>query len=585
MAVPTAISAEPTLPSDAALRAALDRLWGELPRLGAVSLSGELANRLADHAAALRFLIHADADRPLLVGLVGGASCGKSTVFNSLVGRRLSRVHYQPHSSLGPIVSVHQRHRWRLLPESPPRRFLPQFAAAEVRDRAPAATGAVDTVVVSCHQENPWGHLAIVDLPDITSESARREGWLVRRILPWLDVVVWLVDPNDYLFEDLYIDLIEQAAALGQRAIVVVNDIHGQVVSANTVLQERIGRFRGDAWFLLPPLQCSPSEPYPLFRSEPGFLKLRDFLLAHRTRRPLAPLAARLRHDAEAIVHANAEWVRLARELSTGLTRLVARNRKRILASAPVLSVLPESARAELERLRNRLSLWHHGKRLFRVLRSPVRTLGRAAVGQFQITAGDLDTEPLYRHLVGALKEFGVELHRVYLESRLVARTQEQDPGCEVLGSFDPETLGFKTELDAVARHLFRGAEEMLSDPSLWKDPKLHFVGGTTGLVLAFFLVESLLGIPGVTTLVGSTVTALVGVLSPELAKLLPMDRVTRLARDARDMLGAILDRQMQQMIDFYAGPRGRYLEPGNPLLGILEELQATGGPLASWND
>jgi hypothetical protein len=118
----------------------------------------------------------------------------------------------------------------------------------------------------------------------------------------------------------------------------------------------------------------------------------------------------------------------------------------------------------------------------------------------------------------------------------------------------------------------------------LLKDPKVHFVGGTTGLVLTFFVIESFIGLPGVTALVGSAVTALVGVLSPEIAKLLPMDRVTRLAREARAMLAAVLDRQIQRMIEFYAGSHGHFLEPGDPLLEMLGELQATAGPLATLN-
>jgi hypothetical protein len=548
----------------------LDRLWAELPRLRALDADGGLV----DHVAALRFLLHYGPDRPLLAGLVGGASCGKSTVFSSLVGRRVSQVHYQPHSSLGPVVWLHRRCRTSVLPESAPRRFFAELDAEEAPQGASVA-GAVGKVFLAFHDEAAWQHLALVDLPDISSESARREGWLVRRLLPWLDLVIWVVDPNDYLFEDLYIDLIDEVAASGQRSIVIVNDIHGQATEHSDVLADRVARFRPDGSFILPRLDCSPREPYPLFRAEPSFLRLREFLHNHRTPRPLAPLAARVRHEVAAALHANAEWHRLARDLAAACDRLTARHRKRILASAPLLSVLPQPAQQELEHLRSRFSLWYQGKKLYQTISSPVRTFGRAAVQNLQLSIEDLDTGPLYRHLVGSLKEFGVDLHRAYLESSYVERLQQHDPAAEVLGSFDPEKLDFQSRLDAVARHLFTGAQQLLSDPSLVGDRRFQFVAGTTGVALVFFLVGSTLAMPGVSLLVAKGVAASVGLLGPELARYLPLDRMSRLAWEARDMLAAVLGDQMQTMLQFYNDPRGRYVAAGDRLLPLLEAVAA----------
>jgi|GEM_PF-6934204 len=546
----------------------LDRLWAELPRLRALDAGGGLV----DHVAALRFLLHATPDRPLLAGLVGGASCGKSTVFSSLVGRRISQVHYRPHSSLGPVVWLHRRYRPLVLPESTARRF---FAELDAEETAPAASvaGAVGKVFLAFHDDEAWRRLALVDLPDISSESSRREGWLVRRLLTWLDLVIWMVDPNDYLFEDLYIDLIDEVAAAGQRSIVVVNDIHGQATGHSDVLADRVARFRPDGSFVLPRLDCSPREPYPLFRTEPSFVRMRDFLHNHRSPRPLAPLTARVRHEVAAALHANGEWRRLARDLAAACDRLTARHRKRILASAPLLSVLPQGAQQELEHLRSRFSLWYQGKKLYQTISSPMRTFGRAAVQNLQLSIEDLDTGPLYRHLVGSLKEFGVDLHRAYLESGYVERLQQHDPAAEVLGSFDPEKLDFQSRLDAVARHLFIGAQQLLSDPSLVGDRRFQFVAGTTGVAIVFFLVGSTLALPAVSLLITKGIAASVGLLGPELARYLPLDRMSRLAWEARDMLAAVLDDQMRTMVQFYSDPRGRYLAAGDRLLALLESV------------
>lgn len=574
MTASTDVPAPPINCSDSALAVTLDRLWPELSRLQRLELSSEAFIRIADRIAALRYLLHAAPDRPMLVGLVGGASCGKSTLFDSLIARPLSRIHYQPHSSLGPVVWLHRSQRGAIGSDSKPSRFLPMLTARELEPSTQTTVGAVSEVILAIHEDHRWRQLAITDLPDISSESARREGWLVRRLLPWLDLVIWMVDPNDYLFEDLYIDLIDEVSSLGQRSIVVVNDIHGQLHKSSQVVQDRIRRFRPDTSFVLPRLECRRGDPYPLFQTEPEFARLQSYLESYRTRRPVEPLIAQVRQDAATVLHSNAEWSRLIGELRTGLSRLLVRHRNRILASAPLLSVLPEPAQQELERLRNRLSLWHQGKRLFKAIRSPARIIGQAAFRQFELTADDLNTEPLYRHLVGTLKEFGVDLHRTYLESRFVEKLQARNARHTVLGSFEPESLGFQNELDQLARHVFVGAQQMLSDPALLKDKRFHFVVGATGVALVFLAAESMLGMVGLTLLVGKGLTALAAVLSPELARYLPLDRMSRLAIEARNMLSAVIDQQMQRMVEFYAASDGLCLEPGDRLLTLLESMQ-----------
>ena len=213
-------------------------------------------------------------------------------------------------------------------------------------------------------------------------------------------------------------------------------------------------------------------------------------------------------------------------------------------------------------------------------MRSPARTVGQAAFRQLQLSVEDLDTEPLYRHLVGALKEFGVELHRVYLESRLVSEICRQDPAFQVRGSTDPESLQFKAELDGVARHLFAGAQQMLSDPSLLNDKRFQFVMGTAGVAVVFLAAQTVLGLAGITLLFGKTLTALAAVLSPELARLLPLDRMSRLAAEAREMLAGIIDEQMDRMVSFYTAPRDRYLGPADKLIPLLEAISSRGEEL-----
>src|SRR5262245_163867 len=141
---------------DAQLGSTLDRLWSELPRLRQLELGGEIANNIADRASALRYLLHHAADRPILVGLIGGASCGKSTLFDSLIARPLSRIHYQPHSSLGPVVWLHRRYRAPILHDTQPSRFLPQLTPHELAPGATATVGGVADATIALHDEDVW---------------------------------------------------------------------------------------------------------------------------------------------------------------------------------------------------------------------------------------------------------------------------------------------------------------------------------------------------------------------------------------------------------------------------------------------
>jgi hypothetical protein len=49
---------------------------------------------------------------------------------------------------------------------------------------------------------------------------------------------------------------------------------------------------------------------------------------------------------------------------------------------------------------------------------------------------------------------------------------------------------------------------------------------------------------------------------------------MSRLAVETRDMLGTVIDKQMRQMVEFYTAPHGRFLEPGDRLLTLLQSLQ-----------
>ena len=140
---------------------------------------------------------------PSLAAIVGGASSGKSTVFNNLLdGHLVSRITARGHVTLGPILAVHEQHRpvvERLLAEG---KLLPGIHRVSI-DLDGNATGEPDAVAVSFHTIDSLREVLLFDLPDFTSEHARQEGDIALRLLPWFDRIVVVVDDRILLYRPL----------------------------------------------------------------------------------------------------------------------------------------------------------------------------------------------------------------------------------------------------------------------------------------------------------------------------------------------------------------------------------------------
>ena len=109
----------------------------------------------------------------LLVGLAGGTGSGKSSLLNALAGAELS-----PSGAMRPTTS--EALAW--VPSGHLSRLEGLF------DRF----GIVDIVAHDLDQP-----VAIIDLPDVDSVDGRRRQ-TVAGLLPIIDLVVWVVDPEKY---------------------------------------------------------------------------------------------------------------------------------------------------------------------------------------------------------------------------------------------------------------------------------------------------------------------------------------------------------------------------------------------------
>lgn len=161
---------------------------------------------------------------PTLVAIVGGASSGKSTLFNNLLdGRQVSRVSIRGHATLGPILAIHEQHRdvadeWLTHAHT----LLPMLASRSTELDA-ETPGAPDRLEVVYHLVDELSDVLLFDTPDFTSEPARREGDLTLTILAWFDRLIVLLDHERWFDRQSLAQLRQRSTQMGQDRMAVFN--------------------------------------------------------------------------------------------------------------------------------------------------------------------------------------------------------------------------------------------------------------------------------------------------------------------------------------------------------------------------
>ncbi|HNQ23387.1 MAG TPA: hypothetical protein PKK06_09865 [Phycisphaerae bacterium] len=160
---------------------------------------------------------------PPLVAIVGGASSGKSTVFDNLLqGHPVSRITAQGHATLGLIVAAPEAHREIVDELLRAGRLLTGLRPVHV-DLNSRITGAPDEVGVVYHPFPDLRGLLLCDTPDFTSQAARQEGDILLSLLPWFDRLVVVVDHERWFDRQSIGQLRLASAGFGQQRFVVFN--------------------------------------------------------------------------------------------------------------------------------------------------------------------------------------------------------------------------------------------------------------------------------------------------------------------------------------------------------------------------
>jgi hypothetical protein len=193
----------------------LERVAEAAERLGLDA--GPARETLAEARARLGF-----PGTAFVCALAGGTGAGKSSLLNALAGREVSRP-----GATRPVTDE-------------PVAWVPADAAAEL---GPLLRWVGVERVVS-HHDPRFTDLCLLDLPDYDSVEARHRA-TVDQVLPRVDAVCWVLDPEKYNDRVLHEDYLQPLAHHADRAVFVVNrrDVIGddrQVAALTADLRRRL---------------------------------------------------------------------------------------------------------------------------------------------------------------------------------------------------------------------------------------------------------------------------------------------------------------------------------------------------------
>ena len=135
-----------------------------------------------------------------VLALVGGTGVGKSSLLNALAGGVVSAASARRPTTGEPVAWVAKSAREETAP------LLGWLEVREVRD----------------HNQSAFQDVAILDLPDVDSTTPENRA-RVDELLPRVDAVVWVADPEKYRDAVLHDDYLRRWAPRLERQLVVLN--------------------------------------------------------------------------------------------------------------------------------------------------------------------------------------------------------------------------------------------------------------------------------------------------------------------------------------------------------------------------
>ncbi len=458
-----------------------------------------------------------------LIGIIGSASCGKSTLFNSIADADIAAVTPIPHQTTGAIVLSPQG-----FAESAKDRCFLRPLVRKIDWAASNATqlvGAPETAV-AVTPENSDRPFVLIDLPDIGTVESDEERQVTVRILPWLDRIILMLTEESFaqaeheVIQDT-LGLIHPDRARAE-LYVVLNRRHAGTTDAQ--FAARLEKARS----LWPNASVSTLPHLP--KDERFAVTDTHSLTAEAHARVGRMLAGALRNLA-------AETAADAEAIATGRRREARR-----------LEIAVEDEISRAARFRNAFFSGEFRTRLdrfspWRASLEKMRTLwagnGKAFVENL------IDVEPVEHHAEAALREV-----RALIARRVALLYDETTVSLPELpaGALLDEVAKLLAKTNERARH---DIETLLTGLQEERKLKSPVWSATTGIAALFFLGDLVL--PGVGS---ATSTALLGVLSAMglsksiHAEVMHRVRTSRVRDTFEDGLRDLLRRAAQPLLD-----------------------------------
>ena len=299
-----------------------------------LSFAKEAENPLLDLVSLVTFRQLLGENRPPLIGFIGCTGSGKSTLFNSLAGHVISATGWRVHNTRGPVLFAPAAMLNRLneveLKYGP--LLLPLLKRVDYSHKKGAVslsetkqTGLPGDVHIlnnrdyesSADSLQARGDYALIDLPDINSSPAVEEHLIALDILPWLDIVIFMVD-DETIYHQVFAQPVELVNELNQiRFCVMANRGKDRIDIDHPDLQRVMAFFGVDEIHVLPDLKNKE-----LYDDDPAFLAFKKKLAVIRAASSQKPLIKRISRLAKIVCDENRTRIQALESLEKKISQI-----------------------------------------------------------------------------------------------------------------------------------------------------------------------------------------------------------------------------------------------------------------------
>ncbi|MCP4746819.1 MAG: hypothetical protein GY874_11875 [Desulfobacteraceae bacterium] len=259
-------------------------------KLNQFGFSGKVVDRIQNLAAVVTYRRFAGPNRLPLIGLIGCAGAGKSTLFNSFCGDTISATGWRVHNTRGPVLFMSETYlaELKILEQRHGRLLMPSIE--RINDVLPAdeqTCGEPGRLqIIAAHESrNRTNTFGLLDLPDINSAPAIDERLVALDAMPWLDYVVFVVD-DETVYHRVYEKTVHLANEIEQsRCCVMVNRGRDGIDPEHPDWLRTQAFFGVDKIHVLPDLRQKSG-----YGNEPGFIALKKELTEYTTDGPNRPI-------------------------------------------------------------------------------------------------------------------------------------------------------------------------------------------------------------------------------------------------------------------------------------------------------